>query len=251
MSGRHGSLLFPSLRYSSKKWAHHCFENIEIDSCRPDTRSTCRAAIASALAIDETGRDFDRKLRNLRPARHRSFGAHPARLIDAIELGGLGLTPVDIGLCMSAYGCVSAGFQLAFFPRVVVATAVAFGLLYALFQFCEHLVAISVSDMAFSCSVSPDCGLALTALFEGLVFMLVSSTTLNKRSLGAPNGLLQTVVSTQRAVGPAAAASLFAFSLQNNVLGGQLAYAVLLSLHVSGCVWPYNFRGILGSLRSV
>ncbi|KAH8989289.1 MFS general substrate transporter [Lactarius akahatsu] len=165
----------------------------------------------------------------------------------AIELGGLGLTPADIGLWMSAYGCVSAVFQFAFFPRVVahfgpgrvvVATVVAFGLLYALFPFENmlargtgtagvvwplivlQLIAISVTDMGFSS-----------------VFMFVSSAAPNKRSLGALNGLAQTVVSTQRAVGPAAAASLFAFSLQNNILGGQFAYAVLLSFACVGlCV---------------
>ncbi|KAH9164612.1 MFS general substrate transporter [Lactarius sanguifluus] len=165
----------------------------------------------------------------------------------AIELGGLGLTPADIGLWMSAYGCVSAVFQFAFFPRVVtrfgpgrvvVATAVAFGLLYALFPFENmlargtgtagfvwplivlQLVAISVSDMGFSS-----------------VFMFVSSAAPNTRSLGALNGLAQMVVSTQRAVGPAAATSLFAFSLQNNILGGQFAYAVLLSFACVGlCV---------------
>ena len=64
----------------------------------------------------------------------------------------------------------------------------------------------------------------------GSVFMFVSSAAPNKRSLGAMNGLAQTIVSTQRAVGPAAAASLFAFSLQSNILGGQFAYAVLLAL---------------------
>ncbi|KAH8981125.1 hypothetical protein EDB86DRAFT_2771529, partial [Lactarius hatsudake] len=69
------------------------------------------------------------------------------------------------------------------------------------------------------------------------VFMFISSAAPNKRSLGALNGLAQTVISTQRAVGPAAAASLFAFSLQNNVLGGHFAYAVLLSFACVGlCV---------------
>ncbi|KAH8987358.1 hypothetical protein EDB86DRAFT_2776029, partial [Lactarius hatsudake] len=36
----------------------------------------------------------------------------------AIELGGLGLTPASISLWISMYGCVSAVFQFAFFPRV-------------------------------------------------------------------------------------------------------------------------------------
>ena len=63
--------------------------------------------------------------------------------------------------------------------------------------------------------------------------MFVSSAAPNKRSLaalGAMNGLAQTIVSTLRALGPAAATSLFAFSLLNNIWGGQFAYAVLLDL---------------------
>ncbi|KAH9056524.1 MFS general substrate transporter [Lactarius vividus] len=173
-----------------------------------------------------------------------AFALIPLIWSTAIELGGLGLTPADIGLWMTAYGCMGAVFQFAFFPyiatrfgpgRVVVASAIAFGLLYALFPLENmlargtgtasivwplivlQLVAISVTDMGFSS-----------------VFMFVSSAAPNKRSLGALNGLAQTVVSTQRAVGPAAATSLFAFSLQNNVLGGQFAYAVLLSFACVG-----------------
>ena len=42
------------------------------------------------------------------------------------------------------------------------------------------------------------------------------------------------MVSMQRTVAPAAAASLFAFSLDNNVLGGNFAYAVLLVLVCAG-----------------
>lgn len=62
--------------------------------------------------------------------------------------------------------------------------------------------------------------------------MYVSSAAPNRRSLGATNGLAQTAVSIQRTVGPAAATALFAYSLENNVmgLGGNFAYAVLLLL---------------------
>ncbi|KAI9453846.1 MFS general substrate transporter [Lactarius psammicola] len=160
----------------------------------------------------------------------------------AIEFGGLGLTPASIGLWMSAYGCVSAVFQFAFFPRivarfgpgrVVVATAVSFGLLYALFPF-ENLLARGGSETAtvvvWPLIVLQLVLMSITDMGFSSVFMFVSSAAPNKRSLGAMNGLAQMVVSTQRAVGPAAAASLFAFSLQNNILGGQFAYAVLLSL---------------------
>ena len=65
---------------------------------------------------------------------------------------------------------------------------------------------------------------------EGAVFMYVSTSAPSKRSLGATNGLAQTVVSIQRTVAPAAAASLFAFSLNNNILGGNFTYVVLVAL---------------------
>jgi hypothetical protein len=95
----------------------------------------------------------------------------------AIEYGGLGLTPASIGLWMSAYGCVSAVSQFAFFPpvvarfgpgRLVFASVGAFGLLYALFPFENmlargtataaavwplivlQLLSMAVSDMGFS-----------------------------------------------------------------------------------------------------
>lgn len=38
------------------------------------------------------------------------------------------------------------------------------------------------------------------------------------------------MVSIQRTVGPAAVASLFAFSLENNILGGNFAYVVMLGV---------------------
>ena len=79
--------------------------------------------------------------------------------------------------------------------------------------------------------------------------MYISSAAPNKRSLGATNGIAQMVVSMQRTVAPAAAASLFAFSLDNNILGGNFAYAVLLvivcvglgvALQLPRSTWKHN-----------
>ena len=64
--------------------------------------------------------------------------------------------------------------------------------------------------------------------------MYISTAAPNKRSLGATNGVAQTIVSIQRTVGPAAAASLFAFSLENNVLGGKFVYVVLIAIVLFG-----------------
>jgi hypothetical protein len=61
-------------------------------------------------------------------------------------------------------------------------------------------------------------------------YMYVSSAVPNKRSLGATHGLAQTVVSIQQMIGPATADWLFAFSLTNNILGGNFAYVFLVIL---------------------
>ena len=60
--------------------------------------------------------------------------------------------------------------------------------------------------------------------------MYISSATPNKRSLGAANGLGQSLASVQRMVAPVLADWLFAFSIANGVLGGNLVYVVLLAL---------------------
>jgi hypothetical protein len=60
--------------------------------------------------------------------------------------------------------------------------------------------------------------------------MYLSSATSSRRSLGALNGFAQMVASIQCAVGPAVADSLFAFSVTNNILGGNFVYVVLLTL---------------------
>jgi hypothetical protein len=58
--------------------------------------------------------------------------------------------------------------------------------------------------------------------------MYVSSSAPSRRSLRATNGIAQTMVSIQRTVAPAAAASMFAFSLNNNILGGNITYVALV-----------------------
>ena len=79
--------------------------------------------------------------------------------------------------------------------------------------------------------------------------MYISSAAPNRRSLGATNGIAQMIVSTQRTIGPAASASLFAFSLDNNILGGNFVYVVLLAMVWIGLAvalklpknkWKYN-----------
>jgi hypothetical protein len=71
--------------------------------------------------------------------------------------------------------------------------------------------------------------------------MYISSATPNRQSLGALNGLARSVASVQRAVGPAAAGSLFAFSVTNNILRGNFVYIVLFTLVGIGLYFAAKF----------
>ncbi|KAH9059729.1 MFS general substrate transporter [Lactarius vividus] len=159
----------------------------------------------------------------------------------SVEFGGLGMSPASIGSWMAVYGFMNGTFQFVAFPRVVgrfgprrvfIASIIFFFPVYMMFPI-ENLALRHSSH-----GMNPAVGLLIVLHFLGsslsdmgfsAIFMYLSSAA-PKRSLGATNGIAQTVVSIQRTVGPAAAASLFAFSLNNNILGGNFAYVVLLSL---------------------
>ncbi|KAH9023396.1 MFS general substrate transporter [Lactarius pseudohatsudake] len=160
----------------------------------------------------------------------------------SVEFGGLGLSPASIGLWMSGSGCVNGVVQYVFFPRFVsrfgpravfLASISMCALIYALFPF-ENLA----SRHTFGGSKATErllivlqlSSLSIAQMGYSTIYMYISSAVPNKRSLGATNGLAQTVVSIQRMVGPAAADWLLAFSLTNNVLGGNFAYVVLIVL---------------------
>lgn len=160
----------------------------------------------------------------------------------SIELGGLGLSPASIGLWMSAYGCTNGIVQYVFLPRfvsrfgprVVFLTSVSTcALIYAMFPF-ENLAsrhATSSSKVAERLLIMLQLSsLCIADMGFGAVYMYIASAVPNKRSLGATNGLAQTVSSIQRMVSPAAADWLFAFSLTNNLLGGNFVYVILVAL---------------------
>ena len=77
--------------------------------------------------------------------------------------------------------------------------------------------------------------------------MYVTTSSPDRRSLGATNGLSQTTASIARAVGPAMASSLYSVSVQHNLLGGYAVYAimfvlscfaVLLAQYLPPDLWP-------------
>lgn len=65
--------------------------------------------------------------------------------------------------------------------------------------------------------------------------MFITAAAPNKRSLGATNGLGQTLVSIGRIVVPMMASSLLSLSIERRVLWGYAAYLALMFVTI-GCI---------------
>ena len=179
-----------------------------------------------------------------------------------IAMGGLGLDPVSIGYIMGFYGAGTGAFQVLFFSklvkrfgtrRVFIMTMAVFVPAFLVFP----LISLVAKRWGVSTGVWVLVGWFLCmrffmdtaygtlkiflplvskfhtdafALWLGCIFMHVTESAPNRRSLGAINGLAQTAVSSARAVGPALSTSLFSFSVQYNILGGYGVYTALASL---------------------
>ncbi|KAH7920401.1 MFS transporter [Leucogyrophana mollusca] len=155
-----------------------------------------------------------------------------------IEFGGLGFSPSTIGMTMAIFGLINGPLQaLSFAPLVdrfgvkaVFCVGVAsyipiFGLFpvislvaklggigpFVWVLLVSQLVLAVFQDMAFGC-----------------ILMFITASAPNQRSLGATNGLAQTTGSVARTIGPALSTSMFAYSVQHNLLGGYAVYFILV-----------------------
>jgi len=168
-----------------------------------------------------------------------------------VEYGGLNLSPASIGLWLSVYGGMNGIFQFVFFAhsirrfgprRVFVSSIVSCAVIYTIFPFENLALRVAAgaggsSLVVWSLVTLQLSSLCVSEMGYGTVYLYISSAAPNKRSLGAANGLSQVATAVQSAVGPAAADWLFAYSLTHNVLGGNLAYVVLVGVvSVALCV---------------
>ncbi|KAM6504162.1 Major facilitator superfamily domain containing protein [Amanita muscaria] len=161
----------------------------------------------------------------------------PLLMSTPVEFGGLGCSPAIIGYVLGALGAYVGVVQIAFFSKLVR-------------RFGERRIFImGVLTMAINSLLLPMISsitrkngvtwvvwcllafvLALKAVLDmsfGCIFVYVNTSSPSKSSLGATNGVAQTMVSVARAIGPGLATSLFALSLEKNLLGGYAVYAVL------------------------
>lgn len=173
-----------------------------------------------------------------------SNAIQPLFLAMPVDIGGLGLTPRNVGYILGTYGFASSIFQIVMLGRLVrrfgvkaifVASVSAFIPIYTFSPVMNLLMRRS----GFSCVVLVVLGIQLLAslmmeLGYGCVYMYITAASPNKRSLGATNGLAQTLASMGRIVTPAIASSLLSFSIQHHILWGYAAYVALVFLTIGG-----------------
>ncbi|KAF9237650.1 major facilitator superfamily domain-containing protein [Melanogaster broomeanus] len=158
-----------------------------------------------------------------------------------IEIGGLGFSPYIIGTFLAAYGIVDGVVQVLFVARLVdrfgaknlfCSAVLFFYPLTVLFPIMSAVVTAQgkVGPITWTLVVLQLIFMVLKDMSYAVIFIFTTRAAPNKYSLGTMNGLSQTTTSIARAIGPAVATSLFAFSKEHNILGGNLIYVVLAGL---------------------
>ncbi|KAH8102773.1 MFS general substrate transporter [Phellopilus nigrolimitatus] len=168
------------------------------------------------------------------------LAVQPLFYATSISLGGLGLSPPTIGLCLGVYGLLMGSFQALFFAKFhdwlgskkLLMFALSFNFpIFALFPVINLLA--RWYGMSFVTWATLGFQLFLCVFSDmswGCAFIFVTISAPNKRSLGATNGLAATVSAAVRAIGPVTTTSLFAASIQHNLYHGMFVYGVLLFL---------------------
>ena len=176
-----------------------------------------------------------------------------------IEFGGLGLPPSTIGVVLGSFGVMDGIFQALFFSKLVdrwgpkrvfqVGMSM-FIILYLLFPIMNVIArkdgmsnsvwALVILQLALSVIMDMAYGMlpynlrlrffAKYAPMIGCSFIFITGAAVNKKSIGATNGIGQLAASVVRAIAPAGATSLFALSLDHNWLGGHGVYAIFTAL---------------------
>ncbi|KAG1818714.1 MFS multidrug-resistance DHA1 sub-family [Suillus subaureus] len=141
-----------------------------------------------------------------------------------IELGGLSLDPPRIGAILAAQGAVHGIFQLVFYARLhdhfgagaIHFTGVSSGIpIIILFPVINALARAHGVGLAVWLCVAIQLALTISLVMCYISLTLfVRAAAPNRASLGATNGFVQMFLAGARIIGPASAASVFSYSMQ-------------------------------------
>ncbi|OAX43835.1 MFS general substrate transporter [Rhizopogon vinicolor AM-OR11-026] len=158
-----------------------------------------------------------------------------------VYLGGLGLTPSSIGSWLALFGIVDGAFQALFFPKMVGWLGPKRLFCVSVSCFAPVMIVFPIMSWLMETRGTVDRAVTFALLSQLLliviwdmafasIFLFITASAPSKNVLGAINGLGQTSASVARAVGPALATSLFAFSKEHNILNGNAVYVILIIL---------------------
>ncbi|KAG0698309.1 major facilitator superfamily domain-containing protein [Suillus ampliporus] len=155
-----------------------------------------------------------------------------------VDLGGLGLDPPRIGNILAVFGIANGLFQVFFFARLhdrfgtkVVYTCGVVSTVPIIIAF--PIINVLSRTYGIGATVWLAVGLQLTiSIALNMCYscgaMYIAAATPNRASLGATNGLSQTVAAFVRIIGPASAMSMFSFSASNPYYAWAVYYFMMV-----------------------
>ncbi|KAJ3734473.1 major facilitator superfamily multidrug-resistance, DHA1 sub-family [Lentinula guzmanii] len=162
----------------------------------------------------------------------------------SIPVGGLGLSPYQVGLILGIFGLANGIWNWAVLTKILkkLGPRRTFVICYAFFLIHFALLWILRDVAAYAGGMTP---LVWTLLIFQLFVSTVIVTAFNAmhllivmnappNALGSVNGLAQVVSSGTRGLAPFFASSLFSFSLESRIAGGHLVEIVLMVITVVG-----------------
>ncbi|KAF8731255.1 hypothetical protein AX14_004992 [Amanita brunnescens Koide BX004] len=165
------------------------------------------------------------------------FTLLPVFLSTPPAFGGPGLPPATIGMLLTISGVLNAVLRLTYMSQILRVcgprkTHLA-GLIFTFFGFATFPVLSLAARREFDTLVRA------LALFQAIIpvgmsfsnvaiSLFIATSSPNKASIGATNGISQVTVSIFRAIGPAAVNSLYSISLARGYMGGFMVYYVLM-----------------------
>lgn len=196
----------------------------------------------------------------------------PLFLTASPPAGGLGFSVPAVGTCLAAFFVASGVYQAVAFapiyewlgPKMIYVISMGmFAPIFVLFpmmrasvngkeggsaslnaftwvELALQIILYVIMDMGFSeyshlFTSSFNYGtytLSSPSISPGSAIIYIRASSPNAYSLGATNGIAQTAVAIARAIGPVFSTSLFAFSVEYNILGGNLVYVVFIVVSV-------------------
>ncbi|CEL60269.1 Protein ZINC INDUCED FACILITATOR-LIKE 1 OS=Arabidopsis thaliana GN=ZIFL1 PE=2 SV=1 [Rhizoctonia solani AG-1 IB] len=171
------------------------------------------------------------------------LGLLPVVFAVSVENGGLGFSPRAIGFILGFQGVITGLVQVFFFAPIH--RCLGSKRLYVTGYLCYSFLilslpimhALAVMEMRHAIWIVIGLHILLSCpafMAFSCVAIYVNSSAPSKDSLGTLNGISQTIISVIRAIGPAAATSLFSLSVEKKIFGGNFVYAVLLAISLTG-----------------